>query len=171
MRLKGCDTFVAMSDVVEKNTGLVFGKNSDRPRGEVQEVVYARGRDVAEEGEQVQAGCNHVHTRDIMYLHTNLTYPFQCTYISVPQLPTGRRTLDCVLSKPCWMWGAEMGVNSTGVAVGNEAVWNRTNDYDYDVQKRLLGMDLVRLGLERGRSGEEALEVITSMLEVHGQVS
>ena len=37
--LVSCDTFVVMGDVT--TTGeLVFGKNSDRPRGEVQEVVY-----------------------------------------------------------------------------------------------------------------------------------
>ncbi|HEY7948172.1 MAG TPA: hypothetical protein VID75_10865, partial [Acidimicrobiales bacterium] len=33
----------------------------------------------------------------------------------------------------------------------------------------LLGMDLVRLGLERGRTAEEALEAITTLLDRHGQ--
>ena len=33
-----CDTFVAMADVT-KSGSVVFGKNSDRPMGEVQEVV------------------------------------------------------------------------------------------------------------------------------------
>src|SRR5207248_9110898 len=33
----------------------------------------------------------------------------------------------------------------------------------------LLGMDLVRLGLERGRDADEALAVMTTLLEAHGQ--
>ena len=33
----------------------------------------------------------------------------------------------------------------------------------------VLGMDLLRLGLERGRTAREALEVITRLLEEHGQ--
>jgi len=36
--LVSCDTFVVMGDVT--STGeVIFGKNSDRPRGEVQEAV------------------------------------------------------------------------------------------------------------------------------------
>ena len=37
-RCQSCDTFVAMPDVTIGGN-VVFGKNSDRPRGEVQEVV------------------------------------------------------------------------------------------------------------------------------------
>src|SRR6185503_9640723 len=33
----------------------------------------------------------------------------------------------------------------------------------------LIGMDLVRLGLERSRTAEQALEVMTALLERHGQ--
>ena len=34
-----CDTFVALKDVTESGN-VIFGKNSDRPYGEVQEVVH-----------------------------------------------------------------------------------------------------------------------------------
>ena len=54
------------------------------------------------------------------------------------------RTVEVVLSKPAWLWGAEMGVNECGVAIGNEAVWNRLSCPQYDSVPRLLGMDLVR---------------------------
>jgi len=66
------------------------------------------------------------------------------------------------------MGGAEMGANEAGVVIGNEAVWNRLSG-PQDLQPRLLGMDLLRLGLERSHSAEEAVTVITSLLETHGQ--
>ena len=46
-----------------------------------------------------------------------------------------------VLSKPAWMWGAEMGANDQGVCIGNEAVWTRES---VNTEEALLGMDLVR---------------------------
>ena len=46
-----------------------------------------------------------------------------------------------------------------GVVIGNEAVWTRLSDPAHDLVPRLLGMDLLRLGLERGRSARAALEV------------
>lgn len=48
-----------------------------------------------------------------------------------------------ILSKPAWMWGAEMGANEHRVCVGNEAVWTKLLD-DSDQEERLLGMDMVR---------------------------
>lgn len=35
---QSCDTFVVLPPLTQH--GVVFGKNSDRPQGEVQEVVY-----------------------------------------------------------------------------------------------------------------------------------
>ena len=64
----------------------------------------------------------------------------QCTYIEIEQ---ASRTHAVILSKPSWMWGAEMGANEHGVCIGNEAVWTKLNGPS-DLEKRLLGMDLVR---------------------------
>jgi len=73
------------------------------------------------------------------------------------------------LSRPAWMWGAEMGVNSAGVAAGNEAVWTAASDPDVDLRERLLGMDLLRLGLERSSSAEDFVDVVATLLDAHGQ--
>ena len=85
-----------------------------------------------------------------------------CTYISIPQVS---ETFAVILSQPWWMWGAESGCNEYGVAIGNEAIYTR----EPLRQKGLLGMDLLRLGLERGKTARESLEIITNLLEKYGQ--
>src|SRR5580692_11715020 len=71
------------------------------------------------------------------------------------------------LSCPTWLWGAEHGVNEHGVAIGNEKV-STTHDSG-SAKPALIGMDLVRLGLERARSAEEALNVLIDLVATHGQ--
>ncbi|KAG8139142.1 hypothetical protein E2320_001913, partial [Naja naja] len=59
-----------------------------------------------------------------------------------------------------------MGANEHGVFIANEAVLAREAASETEA---LLGMDLVRLGLERGSTAKEALDVIVSLLEEYGQ--
>ena len=70
-------------------------------------------------------------------------------------------------ARPDWLWGLEHGVNEHRVAIGNEKVW--TKDDPFAAPPALIGMDLVRLGLERGRTADDALEQMTALLEQHGQ--
>ncbi|TKS67205.1 Secernin-3 [Collichthys lucidus] len=133
-----CDTFVALPPSTEGQR-IIFGKNSDRPCDEVQEVVYFPATDHAA-GEKVE-----------------------CTYIEIEQVA---HTHAVVLSRPAWLWGAEMGANEHQVCIGNEAVWGRESA---DGDEALLGMDLVRLGLERADTAEGAVDVITELLEKYGQ--
>jgi secernin len=132
-----CDTFVALPDATVDGS-VIFGKNSDRPAGEIQDVVtfpaqtYSKGQRI------------------------------QCTYIEIPQV---EHTYAVILSKPRWMWGAEMGANECGVVIGNEAVWTTQPCQ----ATGLLGMDLVRLGLERGETAFAALQVIINLLQQYGQ--
>src|SRR5580693_9476428 len=72
-----------------------------------------------------------------------------------------------LLSCPTWLWGAEHGVNEYGVAIGNERV--STVHEAARARPALIGMDLVRLGLERARSAEEALAILIDLLTTHGQ--
>ncbi|KFP06792.1 Secernin-2, partial [Calypte anna] len=118
---------------------VIFAKNADRPRHEVQEILYVPAA-THQPGDKVQ-----------------------CTYLEIEQV---ERTHGVVLSRPAWLWGAEMGANEHGVCVGNEGVWTREAVGE---EEALLGMDLVRLGLERGSSAREAVGVITSLLERYGQ--
>lgn len=137
MNPTGCDTLVAVGTAT--TTGAtVFGKNSDRPEEEVQNVVHVPARQHPE-GAVVQ-----------------------CTHVNIPQVPETRAVF---LSQPYWMWGAEMGANDAGVVIGNEAVWTK----EPLRPTGLLGMDLLRLGLERAGTARAALDVITGLLERHGQ--
>jgi secernin len=132
-----CDTFVALSNST-KDKSVIFGKNSDRPQNEVQLITHAPGRRYAKREE----------------LH--------CTYISIPQVS---ETFEVLLSQPWWIWGAEMGVNEHGVAIGNEAI------YSHEPLRSigLLGMDILRLGLERGNTARNALTIMTDLLEKYHQ--
>ena len=115
-----------------------FAKNSDREPGEPQPVVRlppVRG-----------AAADRVRT----------------TWIEIDEVPD---RFGVLLSKPSWIWGAEMGANDQGVVVGNEAIFSRA----IDRRPALLGMDLVRLGLERAATALDAVKVITALLEHHGQ--
>lgn len=85
------------------------------------------------------------------------------TYVSVPDAGA----VALVGSQPSWMWGLEHGINEHGVAIGNEKVW--TTDDPRTVPPALLGMDLVRLGLERATSADDALDVMVDLLARHGQ--
>ncbi|XP_008569191.1 PREDICTED: secernin-2 isoform X2 [Galeopterus variegatus] len=133
-----CDCFVSVPPA-SAIPAVIFAKNSDRPRDEVQEVVF------------VPAGTHTPGSR------------LQCTYIEVEQVS---ETHAVILSRPSWLWGAEMGANEHGVCIGNEAVWTKEPVGEGEA---LLGMDLLRLALERSSSAREALRVITGLLERYGQ--
>ena len=120
--------------------GIYFAKNSDRSPNEPQLVLRVPARHHAP-GETLQ-----------------------CTYIAVPQV---EYTREMILCRPSWMWGAEMGVNESGVAIGNEAVFTKSKTKR--APDALTGMDLLRLALERADTAKAAIEVITSLLEQYGQ--
>lgn len=133
-----CDTFVALGNATSDGS-VIFGKNSDREPNEAQEIVLIP---------------HQSHSKGSV---------IKCTYIDIPQV---KETNAVLLSKPFWIWGAEMGVNEFGVAIGNEAVFTKV---PYDKTPGLIGMDLLRLALERASSARAALDVIIDLLEEYGQ--
>lgn len=118
---------------------LIFAKNSDRPVTEAQPLVVYPALDY-EPGTEAK-----------------------CTYISIPQVAHTYRVIG---SKPYWIWGFEHGMNEHNVVIGNEAVWAREPE---ETKNGLLGMDLLRLALERSTTAYQALHVITDLLQIYGQ--
>ena len=125
--------------VLRTDAGSVLAKNSDRDPNEAQLWEWTAAAD-HEAGATTQA-----------------------TYVEVPQVA---RTHATLVSRPWWMWGAEMGANEHGVAIGNEAVFTKQPT---SLEPGLLGMDLLRLALERATTADEAVETIVALLEEHGQ--
>ncbi|MCZ7631569.1 MAG: hypothetical protein M5U19_22040 [Microthrixaceae bacterium] len=84
----------------------------------------------------------------------------------------GSRSLSTATPEPCCCHdrggcgGAEMGANEAGVVIGNEAVFTRGRS---EADPGLLGMDLLRLALERADSAHEAVGCIVELLETYGQ--
>jgi secernin len=133
-----CDTLVAVGDATAAGVTL-FGKNSDRKRGECQPLLQF-------------AEASHPEKSRVC-----------CTHIEIPQVAETYRVLG---HSPWWVWGFEHGVNEHAVAVGNLHVFSNEH---IEEAPGLIGMDLVRLALERGRSAREALEVIATLIEYYGQ--
>lgn len=132
-----CDCLVALPAATGAAT--LFAKNSDRPPAERQVVEWSPPRvDRA---------------------------PVPATHIAVA--PFAGATFGALISRPAWCWGAEHGVNTAGVAIGNEAIYTTLDPRD--APPALIGMDLVRLGLERAGTASAAVAVIVELLETYGQ--
>ncbi|MGC8644856.1 MAG: hypothetical protein ACP5UO_01145 [Thermoplasmata archaeon] len=112
-----------------------FAKNSDREPSEAQYVEYHPGIEFRDKAKAT-------------YIQVDFNAPVNAVLIS----------------RPYWMWGAEMGVNERGVAIGNEAIFSKSRHKT----RSLLGMDVLRLGLEKGTSARHATEVMKEYVETYG---
>jgi secernin len=125
---------------------LIFGKNSDRPAGEAQPLRFVPRRPAAGR--------------------------LDLAYVSIDDEPA----FPHLGAAPFWCWGYEFGVNEHNVTIGNEAQFTRSWASCVEAARAgspppagIIGMELVRLGLERGRTAIQALEVMTQLLERYGQ--
>jgi len=143
-----CDTWVAMGDVTTCRY-TILAKNSDRPRFGCQPLVqYPRRK--WPDGAKIDLG-----------------------RIKIDQVKETCATLG---SSPYWSWGYEEGINDCSVAIGNEAIWTKvltdeTASHKAGKGPKLgpNGMDLVRLGLERGKTARESLDAIAAVITKYGQ--
>lgn len=133
-----CDTLAAVGAATSSG-GVLFAKNSDRPFDEAQYL------------ECVPAARHEPGSR------------VRLTYVDIEQAP---ETHAVLLSKPHWIWGAEIGANSHGLVIGNEAL---PSNVEASLREGIIGMDYLRLALERARTVDEGIEVITSLLREYGQ--
>jgi len=79
--------------------------------------------------------------------------------------PSTKETCAILIARPWRIYGAEMGVNEHGLAIGNVAVFTK----EPYAERGLLGMDMLRLALERTRTAREALKFLVSLVEEIGQ--
>lgn len=117
----------------------LFAKNSDRPPTERQVIRWLAPQ---QEEPRVRA-----------------------THIEIAGHPT--ETIASVVSMPEWCWGAEHGVNEAGVVVGNETIY--TTSDPRAAPDALIGMDLVRLALQRSTTATGAVAVIDDHIARYGQ--
>jgi secernin len=141
-----CDTFTVTA-AYSRYGATLLGKNSDRPARETQPLRHLPAR---------RGGGR-----------------LRLAYVEIDDVA---ETIAHLGSSPYWCWGHEIGVNVHGVAIGNEALFTRdvaataaADRRGEQVQPGILGMELLRLGLERGATATEAVAVITDLVERHGQ--
>lgn len=143
-----CDTWVALQDATLSGQAIL-GKNSDRPIFDCQPLVFLP-RQRWSPGSRIKL-----------------------EYVELPQVENTYATLG---SSPYWCWGYEEGINEHSVAIGNEAIPTKTfrGMAEQYVQSGsatlgLLGMDLVRLALERSTTARDAVDVMGALIEQYGQ--
>jgi dipeptidase len=131
---------MAATGAVTASGAVLFAKNSDREFDEAQHL------------ELIPAA---THARGARV---------RLTHVEIDQ---ALRTHRVLLSRPHWIWGAEIGTNEHGLTIGNEAIFARTAEAS--LEPGIIGMDYLRLALERSRDVDEGIEIITSLLSRHGQ--
>lgn len=146
--LSACDTWVALANAT-KLRFTILAKNSDRLPFSCQPLMFYP-RKKWQKDAKINLG-----------------------RITIPQV---KETYATMGSSPYWCWGYEEGINEFGVAIGNEGIFTKVLAEAIDARGKgkgpkmgPTGMDLVRLGLERGKTAQEALKIITSLVEKYGQ--
>ncbi|GMT46241.1 MAG: dipeptidase [bacterium] len=144
-----CDTLAFFSRIESGRS--FFAKNSDRDPGELQiiEMIYDAGQNFETD-----------------FLPEKLAKYTDGPFLSLKKIfGQFEHPYAALISRPLWIWGAEMGINEKGVAIGNEAVFSKEKLNDTG----LLGMDILRLALHNTENADTAADFIIHLLEKQGQ--
>lgn len=134
-----CDTMVAVGSAT-KSGKVIFAKNSDRECNEPHLLTHV--------------------ARQTYNMSENPV--LKTTYMEIPQVT---QTNAVMLLKPSWLWGCEMGANEHGLNIGNEAVFT----LEEAGPEALIGMDMIRIALERCKTADEAVDMMIWLLDTYGQ--
>lgn len=135
-----CDTIVAVQSATKSNK-VIIAKNSDRYENEAHIVIRIPAKKYDLEKQPT----------------------VRVTHTEVPQVSS---TNAIVLLKPEWLWGCEMGFNEFGLNIANEAVFTKEK---HNKKTGLLGMDIMRLVLERCTNPIESVDLIAKLIMQYGQ--
>lgn len=132
-----CDSFVALGNSTRSGS-VLLAKSADTEVNEAEQVVRYPRRKFAEGALA------------------------RITHRTIPQVPV---THQVILGRSFWAWGAELGCNEHGVAVGNEAAFsNQKAEAD-----GACCLDLCRLSVERGATALDAVKAVGEVVEAFGQ--
>jgi secernin len=134
-----CDSFVALPPAT-LNGSVILAKSADCQINEAHALLHIPGK-------------KHIPGEAI-----------RATHLVIPQAP---ETYEMFIGKSFWTYGAEIGFNEHGVAIGNEAVF--TSLQKEEKAEGLMVIDMLRIGLERGKTALGAVEAMTAVLEQFGQ--
>jgi dipeptidase len=132
-----CDSFVALGNSTASGS-VLLAKSADTEVNEAEYVVRYPRREYRD-GSLVRA-----------------------THRTIPQAPV---THSVILGRSFWAWGAELGCNEHGVAVGNEAAFSNQKAQ----QDGACCLDLLRIAVERGETARQAVDAVGRVVEAFGQ--
>ncbi len=132
-----CDSFVALGNSTRSGS-VLLAMSADTEVNEAEHVTRYERRDHGE-GSLVRI-----------------------THRTIPQ---ARTTHEIILGRSFWAWGAELGCNEHGVAVGNEAAFSN----QAAEKEGACCLDLCRLPVERGETARGAVEAVGEVVEAFGQ--
>ncbi len=134
-----CDSFVALPASTLRQS-MIFAKSADCQLNEAHYLLHL-------------PHVKHIRGEAVRLTHT--------------VIPQAEETYEVFLSKSFWTYGAEIGINEFGLSIGNEAVY--TTLMKEEKAEGIIGIDMLRLALERARTCREAIQVIGSLLKEFGQ--
>ena len=134
-----CDTFVALPSATA-NRSVIFAKSAD---------------------------CEVNEANALMRIPHQKHVPGEVVRLTHLAIPQAQETYEVVLTKAFWTYGCEIGINEYGLAMGEEAVY--TTQEKIEQKDGIIGPDLMRIGLERARTCQEAITIMTALLEKYGQ--